>query len=107
MYTQLLVALVVLVVLAIFVGYKLESSFGTHNSDTTQNKQESVHVLLGDPGAPKSVTSSDMEKTTLPCCSVQWTIPKKKNPEGGWDSITGFWEAETPDRWTETWNEVF
>lgn len=36
-----------------------------------------------------------------------WIIPKEKRPDGGWDSIDGFWDAETPKRWNEGWQNDF
>lgn len=38
-----------------------------------------------------------------------WLIPKEKNPTGGWDSIDGFWDAESPtsDYKKETWLNDF
>ena len=38
---------------------------------------------------------------------VFWTIPREKNPDGGYDSITGWYDAVSPRRWDETWGNVF
>lgn len=36
-----------------------------------------------------------------------WTIPRKQNPSGGWDSMSGWYECETPEYYNETWQDSF
>lgn len=55
----------------------------------------------------ESRPSTTMTSTVLPDRRVYWTIPRIKNPRGGWDSIDGWHDASAPDRFTETWLDTF
>jgi hypothetical protein len=54
-----------------------------------------------------SVMPTKTTTTTLPAGSVYWKIPKKLNPCGGYDSIQGWYESESPDWEKETWLEAY
>ena len=72
---------------------------------------QEMTVLLNDPYAAKSTTTTNpitgTTTTTLPCCSVNWKIPKHLQEQGGWNSIRGWWEDESPYRWQQDWEKVY
>lgn len=49
-------------------------------------------------------TDSSMTKTWIGPVKNYQIIPAQKNPNGGWDSITGWYEPANKEQyWKETW----
>jgi hypothetical protein len=101
-------AAVMLLLFAFFIAPALGKSKNKQELLSNASLSPNVPMLIDHNEPAVSVTSSsDPEVTKLSYCTTYWTVPKEKNPNGGWDSIDGFWDAVDPNRWNETWQSVY
>ena len=64
---------------------------------SSNNKQSHVNYNSGSwDSATSAFTTSQIGPRR-----TYWLIPKEKNPNGGWDSVGGWYESETPVRHEE------
>lgn len=103
--TEFVVGLVVLAVIG--AGLYLVIKEGWFGQEQVQLRPETKVVSWMPASQAQSGPGSTQEKTYIGIPKPYWIVPKKKRPDGGWDSIDGFWNAESPTRWDEKWQFSF
>lgn len=88
-YNIIIVIGIIFILIIIFIGKNMESNL--------MNNQAHVNEKTGNWNA----ATTAYETSQIGPRRTYWLIPKEKNPNGGWDSISGWWDGETPTRHLE------
>lgn len=105
-----LIATGVALIVLVLAGYMYENNYYQARLGYPQNRTYSGGPLFGNfNDASKAIPDCDADQTSTAIGPrrTYWLIPNEQRASGGWDSMSGWYECESPCRWNEHAYDVY